>query len=90
MATKLTLRVDEELIQHAKTYAKKRGTSLSQLVSDFFAVLPGEEIDSPTLLTKGRLPLSTLPPITASLWGSLKDKGVQEEEYYAYLEEKHR
>ena len=35
MQTKLTLRLDEELIKFAKVYAKERGKSLSQIVADY-------------------------------------------------------
>jgi len=39
MNTKLTLRVDEELIRAAKVYAERSGKSVSQLVADYFAVI---------------------------------------------------
>lgn len=39
MATKLTLRLDENMIKKAKSYAKKQKTSLSQLVSKYFQSL---------------------------------------------------
>ena len=39
MQTKLTLRMDDELIARAKAHAKKRGKSVSQLVADYFYVL---------------------------------------------------
>ena len=37
-----------------------------------------------------RVQRETLPPITASLVGSLKGATVTERDYYAYLEKKHR
>lgn len=39
MQTKLTLRMDDELISHAKQIAKEQGKSLSQIVADYFSVL---------------------------------------------------
>jgi hypothetical protein len=86
MATKLTLRIEETLIEHAKSYARRRGTSLSQMVSDFFALLPEDSADE----TRQNVVASMLPPITASLWGLLQDTDVQEEDYRRFLEEKHR
>lgn len=35
-AKKLTLRIEGALIERAKRYASERGTSLSQLIADFF------------------------------------------------------
>ncbi|HEC13666.1 MAG TPA: hypothetical protein ENI80_10565 [Acidiferrobacteraceae bacterium] len=40
MQTKLTLRLDEELIKRAKAWAKMRHIPLSQAVAEFFAQLP--------------------------------------------------
>jgi len=39
MNTKLTLRLDEELIVKAKAYAERSGKSVSGLVSDYFSML---------------------------------------------------
>jgi len=80
MPTKLTLRLDERLIRRAKAYARRRGKSLSQIVTDFFVGLdePGEE---------KALPRS---PAVRSLTGALAGGQVSEEEYHAYLERKHR
>ena len=35
MHTKLTLRIDEDLIKRAKTYSRQTGKSVSQLVADY-------------------------------------------------------
>jgi antitoxin component of RelBE/YafQ-DinJ toxin-antitoxin module len=40
MQTKLTLRIDETLVEKAKAWAKKRHISVSQAVAEFFAQLP--------------------------------------------------
>ncbi len=85
MATKLTLRVEEELIEHAKSHARKRGISLSQMVSQYFALLPAEASSE-----KAEVDVSALPPVTASLWGLLVRSNVQEEDYRIYLAEKYQ
>lgn len=79
MKKKLTLRLDEDLIDRAKREAKKRGKSVSQMVADFFKVLEGESSDEHKK--------DALTPFTRSLIGSVKD--VDEEDYYRYLEKKH-
>jgi antitoxin component of RelBE/YafQ-DinJ toxin-antitoxin module len=80
MQTKLTLRLDEELIEQAKSYAGRMGKSVSQIVADYFRVLAAE---------KGA-PAPPSAPVTESLRGLLKGAGVDEENYRKYLEEKHR
>ena len=40
MQTKLTLRLDERVIVRAKSWARKRGVSLSQAVATLFEQLP--------------------------------------------------
>ncbi len=41
MNTKLTLRMDEALIASAKSYAAAHGSSVSQMVANYFAALQG-------------------------------------------------
>lgn len=81
MQTKLTLRLDAVLIEQAKAQARRNGKSLSQLVADYFAQL-------------GETPAqSSLPPTIAVLKGALKRAGANlpdEQDYRAYLENKHR
>ena len=79
METKLTLRLDEELIAGAKEEARKRGTSVSQMVADYF-----RGIQSRKSIAKG------LPPVTASLVGALKGHSVDRSHYRRHLEEKYR
>lgn len=78
MKNKLTLRLDKALINRAKKHASKKGTSVSQLVANYFSVLEEEEDSS-----------ETFSPITASLIGILKDSEVEEKDYKSYLEEKY-
>ncbi len=77
MQTKLTLRLEEQLIERAKAHAKKRGKSVSQMVADYFA-----------LLDRGDLP-ETLAPLTRSLYGILGGTSVDEDTHREHLEEKY-
>jgi hypothetical protein len=43
--TKLTLRLDQELIGRAKAYADQSGRSVSSIVADFFALLDASQSD---------------------------------------------
>jgi hypothetical protein len=79
--TKLTLRMDARLIRRAKAYSKQRGKSLSKLVADYFAALIAVEEEREAEDT---------PPITAALSGLLEGSGVDELDYYDYLEKKYR
>ncbi|WP_456425758.1 DUF6364 family protein [Rhodocaloribacter sp.] len=86
MQTKLTLRLEEELIRKAKRYARARGKSVSQLVADHFRALTGT--------TEERLDTEELPPLTRSLLGAFEGEGGApgnpEEAYRKHLEAKHR
>lgn len=78
MQSKLTLRMEEAVIRKAKRLARKKGKSLSSLVSDYFAGQPNDELDE------------SLPPVTSSMVGVLsKGSDVKEEDYNKYLEEKY-
>ncbi len=79
MQTKLTLRLEEDLIQQAKSYASRRGQSLSQFVAEYFALLMSDdERDGPEL-----------SPVTRSLRGALRASGVDEKDHRKHLEEKY-
>lgn len=80
MQTKLTLRLEEALIKRAKIRARTLGKSLSQIVSDYFALLNED----------GGKPSPELPPLTRSLKGALRGSDVDQGDYLRYLEEKHR
>lgn len=81
MHTKLTLRLDEQLIENAKVFAQQSGKSLSQIVADYFVQLGKSESNT-----------QPLPPITASLKGSLHTINHQDNDkhdYHRYLEDKY-
>ena len=67
------------MIDEAKAEAAKRGKSLSQMVSDFFA----------SLSKKPAIEDEDLPPITRSLCGIIKNSPVDESDYKKHLEEKY-
>ncbi len=79
MNSKLTLRLDEDLIKSAKSYSAKTGKSVSKIVADYFALIDKK--------LSGRL--REISPLTRSLMGSLKKGKVSEEDYKKYLEEKY-
>ena len=79
MQTKLTLRIDEKLIERAKTHAQRSGKSVSKIVEDYFELLPEPE--------KTRTGSKT--PIVSSLRGVLQNADVDQEDYRRHLEEKH-
>ena len=81
MQTKLTLRLDDDVIEKAKRYAKHRQTSLSRLVAKYFKFL--SNLEKPQSK-------KSLPPITRSLWGVLEDADFEESSYLEYLEGKYR
>ena len=79
MNTKLTLRMDQELIATAKAYSAKTGKSVSRIVADLFELIKNEEFNKEFQLT----------PVVKSLKGILKKDNVSEEDYRNYIEEKH-
>ena len=83
MQTKLTLRLDDALIQRAKSWALDRGVSLSEAVASFFAQLPHEQAPRPlaswTRSLAGAAAPGPAPPT---------DKEVRED-YRAHLARKH-
>lgn len=79
MHTKLTLRLDADLIKRAKAYAADAGKSVSQIVADYFR-----------LLTPGESGESDATPVVSSLRGVLGSEELSEQEYREHLEAKHR
>lgn len=80
MNTKLTLRLNNELIDAAKNYAKKEGKSLSQIVSEFFAAISSKKINSQNMKLK---------PKTSKLYGSLKGSLISKDDYKKHIEKKY-
>lgn len=79
MNTKLTLRMDDNLIEYAKQYSAKTGKSVSRIVADLFEIMKNEKFENDYLIT----------PAVLSLKGVLKGNSVDENDYKKYLEEKY-
>lgn len=62
MDTKLTLKLDDSIIEQAKTYAKKKNTSLSKLIESYLGKLVAPtETDQITPLVKSLSGVVDLP-----------------------------
>jgi hemerythrin superfamily protein len=81
MDNKLTIKLDHKVIEDAKTYARKRKTSLSKLIESYLQHLtsgsPSEEDD--------------ITPLVKSLSGMVKDSNWEEAEqaYKDHLKKKY-
>jgi hypothetical protein len=84
MNTKLTLRMDEHLIDTAKRYSSKAGKSVSRLVEDYFAFIAAEEGATAAVVP------TELTPRVRSLLGVLRGAQVTEQDHKEHLEKKHR
>lgn len=79
MQTKLTLRMEDELIRLAKSVSEKKGKSLSKMVADQFRILTKKELFNNI----------ELPPNVKSLYAALADSNIDETDYKKYLESKY-
>ena len=82
MSTKLTLRLDENVIRNAKRLARIRGVSLSQMVAGYFQAVSGERKNK----TKAT-------PVLAEISGVLSTKADTKKlvaGYRKHIEEKYR
>lgn len=82
MDTKLTLKLNQEVIKKAKFYAKSNHTSLSRLIENYLNSLTQKE-------QKSEIEVS---PLVSSLTGVISDQSVNDfkKEYREYLEKKYR
>ncbi len=62
MNTKLTLTIEQTIIERAKKYAKQKGRSLSDIIENYLKVITKEETETNIEIT----------PLTKSLRGSFK------------------
>lgn len=79
MGTKLTLYMDENLVDKAKRLAEQDGVSLSGLISNYLRSITGTVPD-----------VGATTPKVSALTGILDAISVSEEDHIGYLEEKHR
>jgi hypothetical protein len=76
---KLTLSIDENVVERAKRYAEERGTSVSRLVETFLGILSRESgVDA------------DMPPITRRLHGVLKGSRLSRKDHLDHLARKYR
>ena len=77
---KLTLSVDARVVARAKTFAQRRGTSVSRMVERYL-----DAVSSPSA------PLDAeLPPVTRRLLGVLRGAKMERGDHVSYLEQKYR
>ncbi len=69
MLTKLTLTIDESVIEQAKEYAQGKNRSVSRIVEEYLENLA-------TNRDSGKLPDEIKAPITDGLSGMFKDPGI--------------
>lgn len=79
MATKLTLTVEKEVIERAKSYAKSTGRSLSEIIENYLNQLTQDK------------EIETLSPKLKKIVGAVKlpDDFDEERELRTYFEKKH-
>ncbi len=82
--TKLTLRLNHDLIEAAKRYAARQGTSVSQVVASYFEALVEPDQPSPQDW-KAALPEA----VRAIVDRKPPREVVTEDDYYHHLDEKH-
>lgn len=78
MNTKLTLNLDKEIIDEAKTYAKSHRVSLSKLIENY--------LNSLTKQTKSK---STVSPLVESLTGIIPSDYDEKDDYRNYIDKKY-
>jgi len=76
MKTKLTLTIDKSAIEHAKTYAKEQGRSLSALIENYMKALSPKD--------KVSTPVEEISPLVKSMMGRKK---IELPDDYDYKEE---
>jgi len=78
METKLTLKLDQSVIQSVKIYAQNNNRSLSKLVEDYFKNLISENE-----------PKKHFSPLVEELSGVISEKDLKNIDYVNYLEHKY-
>ncbi len=78
METKLTLKLDQSVIQSVKKYAEHNNRSLSKLVEDYFKNLISDNE-----------PQTHFTPLVEELSGVISDKDLANLDYVSYLEHKY-
>lgn len=81
MDKKLTLKLDRDVIERAKKYARGNKTSISRIVENYLSIVTSDQVNSPEVT-----------PVVKSISGVLPEKNDEElrNEYSEYLEKKYR
>lgn len=78
MNTKLTLNLDKEIIDEAKTYAKNHSVSLSKLIENYL-----------NSLTRQSKKKTSVSPLVESLTGIIPNDYDEKEDYRNYIDKKY-
>ena len=78
MNTKLTLNLNKEIIQEAKTYAKNNSVSLSKLIENYL-----------NSLTRNSKKQATVSPLVESLTGIIPSEYDEKNDYRNYIDQKY-
>lgn len=78
MNTKLTLNLDKEIIDEAKTYAKSHRVSLSKLIENYL-----------NSLTRKSRKQSAVSPLVESLTGIIPNDYDEKKDYRDYIDQKY-
>lgn len=78
MNSKLTLKLDSQVIEKAKVYSAEKGKSLSKMVEDYFKSLPSEK--------QSQIDIE-ITPVVKSLSGIIDEKSYEaaKDSYSDYL-----
>ncbi len=79
METKLTLKLDQNVIQSVKIYAARNNRSLSKLVEDYFR----------NLIMESNNNKKNISPLVQELSGIISEKDIEGLNYTDYLESKY-
>jgi hypothetical protein len=78
MYKKLTLKLDESVIQYAKDYAAQYDSSVSKMVEDYFRNIAANN-----------RPKKQYSPLVEELSGVISPKDLENIDYVTYLEQKY-
>lgn len=79
MDTKLTLKLNQEVIEKAKEYAKSKNTSLSKLIENILSRMTATDDFTPKIT-----------PLVDNLSGIIDADKINDDDYRSYLEEKYK
>lgn len=78
MNTKLTLSIDKEIVEEAKSYAKSKQISLSKLIENYLNALSHQS-----------RPSDAVSPLVQSLTGIIPNEYDEKADYRNYIDQKY-